>query len=192
MGRPAHLRRQRAVRQPSPMRKRLSRGFMTLVSVVAVGMTGAGYWVAHGALSGITISQALTAEDPRSSGNTMNILLIGLDSRKDQDGNDLPWSILRHLHAGDSDQGGYNTNTLILVHVGADGKVVAFSIPRDDWVPFNGVPGYNHIKIKEAYGLTKQYVANQLANQGSSSRNANSRRGAAKPAELPPCARYAV
>jgi LCP family protein required for cell wall assembly len=159
------------------MRKRLSRVFMTLVSVVAVGMTGAGYWVAHGALSGITISQALTAEDPRSSGNTMNILLIGLDSRKDQDGNDLPWSILKHLHAGDSDQGGYNTNTLILVHVGADGKVVAFSIPRDDWVAFNGVPGYNHIKIKEAYGLTKQYVANQLANQGASSQRELEARG---------------
>lgn len=99
----------------------------------------------------------------------MNILLIGLDSRKDQDGNDLPYSILKHLHAGDSDDGGYNTNTLILVHVSADNKVVAFSIPRDDWVPFSGVPGYNHIKIKEAYGLTKQYVAQKLANQGTSS-----------------------
>jgi LCP family protein required for cell wall assembly len=142
---------------------------MSLVSVVAVLMTGAGYYVAHGALSGITISEALTPDDPRSSGNNMNILLIGLDSRKDQEGNDLPWSILKQLHAGDSDQGGYNTNTLILVHVGADGKVVAFSIPRDDWVPFTGVPGYNHIKIKEAYGLTKQYVANKLASQGASS-----------------------
>lgn len=142
---------------------------MTLVSVAAIGLTGAGYYVAHGALGGITVSDALRPDDPRSSGNNMNILLIGLDSRKDQDGNDLPWSILKHLHAGDSDDGGYNTNTLILVHVGADDKVVAFSIPRDDWVPFNGVPGYNHIKIKEAYGLTKQYVANKLANQGTSS-----------------------
>jgi LCP family protein required for cell wall assembly len=139
---------------------------MTLVSVGAVLMTGAGYYVAHGALGGITVSDALSPEDPRSSGDNMNILLIGLDSRKDQDGNDLPWSILKHLHAGDSDNGGYNTNTLILIHVGADNKVVAFSIPRDDWVPFNGVPGYNHIKIKEAYGLTKQYVANKLASQG--------------------------
>lgn len=126
--------RHRAVPQPSRIRKRLSRGVMTLVSVVALLMTGAGYWVAHGALGGITISQALTPEDPRSSGNNMNILLIGLDSRKDQEGNDLPWSVLKQLHAGDSDDGGYNTNTLILVHVGADGKVVAFSIPRDDWV----------------------------------------------------------
>jgi LCP family protein required for cell wall assembly len=142
---------------------------MTMVSLGAVLLTGGGYWVAHGALGGITVSQALSPEDPRSSGNNMNILLIGLDSRKDQDGNDLPWSILKQLHAGDSDDGGYNTNTLILVHVGANDKVVAFSIPRDDWVPFNGVPGYHHIKIKEAYGLTKQYVAQKLANQGASS-----------------------
>ncbi|MBX9638595.1 MAG: LCP family protein [Mycobacteriaceae bacterium] len=159
------------------MRKGLTRGFMALVSVVAVVMTGAGYWVAHGALGGITISQALTPEDPRSSGNNTNILLIGLDSRKDQDGNDLPWSILKQLHAGDSDDGGYNTNTLILVHVGADGKVVAFSIPRDDWVPFTGAPGYQHIKIKEAYGLTKQHVAEKLANQGVSDRKELETRG---------------
>jgi LCP family protein required for cell wall assembly len=170
-------RRHRAVRQPSPVRKGLARGLMSLVSVVAVLLTGAGYWVAHGALGGITVSQALSPEDPRSSGDNMNILLIGLDSRKDQDGNDLPWSILKQLHAGDSDDGGYNTNTLILVHVGADGKVVAFSIPRDDWVPFNGVPGYNHIKIKEAYGLTKQYVAQKLANQGASSQRELETRG---------------
>ena len=162
-------RRHRAVRQPSRFRKGLTRTLGALVSVAAVGLTGAGYYVAHGALGGITVSNALQPDDPRSSGDDMNILLIGLDSRKDQDGNDLPWSILKHLHAGDSDDGGYNTNTLILVHVSADNKVVAFSIPRDDWVPFTGVPGYNHIKIKEAYGLTKQYVANKLANQDASS-----------------------
>ena len=158
--------RHRAVPQRSPLRKGLTRAFMSLVSVGAVLMTGAGYYVAHGALGGITVSDALSPEDPRSSGNEMNILLIGLDSRKDQDGNDLPNSILKQLHAGDSDDGGYNTNTLILVHVSADDKVVAFSIPRDDWVAWNGVPGYNHIKIKEAYGLTKQYVAQKLVNQG--------------------------
>jgi LCP family protein required for cell wall assembly len=161
--------RHRAPRQPSRFRKGLARTLGALVSVAAVGLTGAGYYVAHGALGGITVSNALQPDDPRSSGDNMNILLIGLDSRKDQDGNDLPWSILKHLHAGDSDDGGYNTNTLILVHVGADDKVVAFSIPRDDWVPFTGVPGYNHIKIKEAYGLTKQYVAQKLANQGTAS-----------------------
>ena len=74
--------------------------------------------------------------------------------------------VLKHLHAGDSDDGGYNTNTLILAHVSADDRVTAFSIPRDDWVSFNGVPGYNHIKIKEAYGLTKQYVEQKMIDKG--------------------------
>ena len=122
--------------------------------------------MAHGVLGGITVSAALGSEDPKSSGGAMNVLLIGLDSRKDQNGNDLPWKILKHLHAGDSDDGGYNTNTLILAHVSADDRVTAFSIPRDDWVSFTGVPGYNHIKIKEAYGLTKQYVEQKLINKG--------------------------
>ncbi|OBI49347.1 transcriptional regulator, LytR family protein [Mycobacterium kyorinense] len=148
------------------MRRRLTRGAVALVSVLAVLATGAGWWMAHGVLGGITVSEALSSDDPHSSGGEMNILLIGLDSRKDQDGNELPDAILNRLHAGDSDAGGYNTNTLILVHVGADDKVTAFSIPRDDYVPFSGVPGYNHIKIKEAYGLTKDYAEQKLMNQG--------------------------
>src|SRR3984893_4431470 len=134
--------------------------------MVAVLATGSGWWMAHGVLGGITVSQALSSEDPKSTGDAMNVLLIGLDSRKDQNGNDLPWTLLKHLHAGDSDDGGYNTNTLILAHVTADDRVTAFSIPRDDWVPFTGVPGYNHIKIKEAYGLTKQYVEQKLIDKG--------------------------
>jgi LCP family protein required for cell wall assembly len=140
--------------------------FLAVLAVIVVVATGSGWWMAHGMLGGITVSQALSSQDPKSTGDGQNILLIGLDSRKDQDGNDLPWAMLKHLHAGDSDDGGYNTNTLILVHVSADDRVTAFSIPRDDWVPFNGVPGYNHIKIKEAYGLTKQYVEQKMINKG--------------------------
>lgn len=155
-------------RKPAPwqIRRRLARGAVALVSVLAVLATGAGWWMAHGVLGGVTVSQALGSDDPHSAGGAMNILLIGLDSRKDQDGNELPWAVLKHLHAGDSDDGGYNTNTLILVHVGADDKVTAFSIPRDDYVPFTGVPGYKHIKIKEAYGLTKAYAEQKLMNNG--------------------------
>jgi LCP family protein required for cell wall assembly len=140
--------------------------FFAMVALVVVLATGSGWWMAHGMLGGITVSQALSSQDPKSTGNAMNLLLIGLDSRKDQDGNDLSWNLLKHLHAGDSDDGGYNTNTLILAHVSADDRVTAFSIPRDDWVKFNGVPGYNHIKIKEAYGLTKQYVEQKLIDKG--------------------------
>jgi LCP family protein required for cell wall assembly len=169
--------RHRLPRSPSRIRRGLARGGAALMSVAAVALTATGYWVAHGALGGVNVSEALGSEDPRSTGDEMNILVIGLDSRKDQDGDELPSAILDRLHAGDTDAGGYNTNTLILVHVGADDKVVAFSIPRDDYVAFNGVPGYNHIKIKEAYGLTKYYTEDKLEQDGVDSQKELETRG---------------
>jgi LCP family protein required for cell wall assembly len=97
----------------------------------------------------------------------MNILLIGLDTRKDQNGNNLPEEVLSQLHAGDGEEGGYNANTLILVHIPADmKKITAVSIPRDDYVPVTGIPGYTNAKIKEAYGLKKAAVQDQLINRG--------------------------
>lgn len=166
--------------RPTPAAKRrraLVHACWALIAVAAVLATGSGWWMAHGMMGGITVSSALGSDDPKSSGGAMNILLIGLDSRKDQNGNDLPWAVLKHLHAGDSEDGGYNTNTLILAHVSTDDRVTAFSIPRDDWVPFTGVPGYNHIKIKEAYGLTKQYVEQKLIDKGVSDQKELETRG---------------
>ncbi|MGI9126197.1 MAG: LCP family protein [Mycobacterium sp.] len=142
------------------------RTLLVFLAVLVFTATGLGYWQAHGLLGGITVSHALGIDFPRSSGGGTNILLIGLDSRKDQQGNDLPADILEKLHAGDSSSGGYNTNTLILVHIGTDDRVVAFSIPRDDYVTVDGITGYDHIKIKEAYGLTKAQTEDELETQG--------------------------
>lgn len=147
--------------------ERVARVCAALVAAAVLVATGAGWWTFHGLLSGITVSQALGADEPRSTGKAVNILLIGLDSRKDQNGNDLPQNMLDELHAGDSTSGGYNTNTLILVHLAEDGGVEAFSIPRDDYVDVSGiVPGYHHIKIKEAYGLTKADTEQKHADGG--------------------------
>ena len=60
------------------------------VSAVVLVATALGWYSVHGMLGGINVSSALGADAPRSSGGEMNILLIGLDSRKDQQGNDLP------------------------------------------------------------------------------------------------------
>lgn len=155
---------------PGPRRvltARILRGVLAVVTAALVAATGAGWWTLHGLLSGITVSQALGSDAPRSTDSAINILLIGLDSRKDQNGDDLPQELLDQLHAGDSTSGGYNTNTLILVHLAADGGVEAFSIPRDDYVNVSGiVPGYHNIKIKEAYGLTKADEEQKLADDG--------------------------
>lgn len=147
-----------------------ARAGIALASVAVVTITGVGWWSVHRAIDGITVSRALDAlggDAPRSGKGAMNVLLMGLDSRKDQNGNDLPQDVLDKLHAGDSDAGGYNTNTLILVHIAADDQVRAFSIPRDDYVTVDGiVPGYTHIKIKEAYGLTKADTEQKLVDEG--------------------------
>jgi LCP family protein required for cell wall assembly len=146
------------------------RAGFALASVAVVAVTGVGWWGVHGVIGGITVSRALDAlgaDAPRSGKGAMNVLLMGLDSRKDQNGNDLPQALLDKLHAGDSDAGGYNTNTLILVHIAADDQVTAFSIPRDDYVTVDGiVAGYSHIKIKEAYGLTKADTEQNLVDEG--------------------------
>ena len=147
--------------------QRIRRAAVSALAALAVTTTGIGWWSVDGVLGGITQSGALGAGTPASTGTALNILLIGLDSRKDQSGNALPQTILDLLHAGDSSSGGYNTNTLILMHLTADGAAQAFSIPRDDYVDVTAVvPGYDHVKIKEAYGLSKADAEQKLVDQG--------------------------
>ena len=76
----------------------------------------------------------------QSNGGDTNILLLGLDSRRDNNGNNLPRKLLDLMHVGSSSAvGGYNTNTMILIHIPAGGKnAVAISIPRDDYVAVAG------------------------------------------------------
>ncbi|MEV5646931.1 LCP family protein [Nocardia sp. NPDC052254] len=136
-------------------------------AVVVVTGTGFAYYTERSVDQGFTRSNAISDADAAALDGDLNILLIGLDTRKDQNGNDLPKDILDQLHAGDGSEGGYNANSLILVHIPKDlKKITAFSIPRDDYVPVSGIPGYDHAKIKEAYGLKKATVEQKLENQG--------------------------
>ncbi|MFI6052711.1 LCP family protein [Streptomyces violascens] len=138
---------------------------LALAGVVLVLCAAAGGWYLYRDLAGsIGTSHALGDNAPKSVGGDTNILLMGLDSRKDQNGDDLPPEVLDKLHAGSSDIGGYNTNTLILLHVPGDGsKAKAFSVPRDDLVD---IPGHGQDKIKKAYGLEKARTEEKLAAQG--------------------------
>src|SRR5580700_2761412 len=89
-----------------------------------------------------------------------NILLMGLESRTDWNGNILPDDVLKALHACNAQEiaagcGGNDTNTLILIHIPAGGKkAIGFSIPRDDWITFpTAYDGQSQGKIDQAYGL---------------------------------------
>ena len=101
-----------------------------------------------------------------------NILLMGLESRTDWNGNILPDDVLKALHAGTAQEiaagmGGNATNTLILIHIFANGgKAVGFSIPRDDWVTFpTAYDGQSQGKIDQAYGFALAAAENQAKAQ---------------------------
>jgi LCP family protein required for cell wall assembly len=102
-----------------------------------------------------------------------NILVMGLESRKDWDGNVLPANVLAAMHAGsvqgveDGGVGGWTTNTLILIHIFPGGKkAVGFSIPRDDWVTYpTSYLGQSQGKVDQAYGDALSQEVDQVAQQ---------------------------
>jgi LCP family protein required for cell wall assembly len=136
----------------------------SLASAFVMAITGIGWTGYHTALGKIILSHALP-NVPTPPGVDQNILLMGLDSRLDQNGQPLPPEMYEALHAGDETSGGYNANVLIVVHIsGGDGPVTAVSIPRDDYVDLSGCPGsVCKGKIKQAYGLAYQQSLNSQA-----------------------------
>ena len=81
-----------------------------------------------------------TARSATPADGATDILLVGVDSRTDAQGNPLPADVLRSLGAGAAD-GVVNTDTMMLVRIPNDGgRAVAFSIPRDSYVP---IPGHS-------------------------------------------------
>jgi LCP family protein required for cell wall assembly len=106
----------------------------------------------------------------------MNILLMGLESRTDYNGNVLSSQLLTAMHAGsvygveNEGVGGQDTNTLILIHIFAGGKkAVGFSIPRDDWVTYpHTYDGQTQGKIDQAYGDAWAQNLSQTLNSGMS------------------------
>jgi LCP family protein required for cell wall assembly len=102
---------------------------------------------------GISISNSPTV-------GAMNILVMGLESRTNYQGQTLPNSLLTAMHAGNAsavsegEVGAQDTDTLILIHIFAGGqKAVGFSIPRDDLVtyPHPSYLGITRGKIDQAY-----------------------------------------
>jgi LCP family protein required for cell wall assembly len=135
--------------------------FGALMSSVIVVLTGIAWLTYQDVSTGITTTAALDGAPP-SIGVDQNILIVGLDSRRDQQGQPLPQDILGAMHAGDESSGNYDADVLIVVHMPAgDGPVIAISIPRDDYVDLPGCPTSEcQGKIKAAYRLAYESVMN--------------------------------
>ncbi|GLW56879.1 LCP family protein [Kitasatospora phosalacinea] len=169
-GRPAAERRgpRRVVpRRPGPG-VIAGRAVACCLSLAVLGTSGFA-WYTTSQLNAVNRSRALDdarKDAPAHLDSSVNILLIGLDSRKNMDGTDLPKEFVQdELHAGSSEIGGYNTNSLIVLHIPPSGKAQAVSIPRDDWVQTYGADGRMH-KIKEAYGYAKEAAEEKLRAKG--------------------------
>ncbi len=117
-----------------------------LLSVVLLATGGWGWYLGRVAEASVNRMDAIpTSGNGGTShdGAAMNLLLVGSDTR-----DDLSKAQQVQLNAG-ADGGGVNTDTMILVHVPADGSRASFvSFPRDSYVQ---IPGHGWDKLNSAY-----------------------------------------
>jgi LCP family protein required for cell wall assembly len=156
----------------SPARRTARRTGWYVLSCLLAALVLLASGLAHVVVADVSSIGGSHAIASGPSTGAQNILLMGLESRRDWDGNILPASILAQLHAGNARAvahgvGGNDTNTLILIHIPAGGrKAVGFSIPRDDWVSFADTVGPEQRgKIDQAYGVSMYYEQEKLRAQ---------------------------
>jgi LCP family protein required for cell wall assembly len=154
-------------------------GAFCLLAAVLLVVSGYAHKVVHLASNlekGIAISgSGVSVSGPNVPAE--NILVMGLESRTNYQGQTLPESLLVAMHAGDASSvaagelGSQDTNTLILIHIFAGGKkAVGFSIPRDDLVTYpETYDGQTEGKIDGAYAYAYvQYVNEYYGKQSNS------------------------
>jgi anionic cell wall polymer biosynthesis LytR-Cps2A-Psr (LCP) family protein len=157
-------------------------GYAVACAAAAIVLVVSGY--AHDVVS---LTSALGDGASLGSGpstGAMNILLMGLESRTNFQGQVLSARQLTETHSGNYSQvaagleGSQDTDTLILIHVFAGGqKATGFSIPRDDVVNYphevypNGTsaPGYTEGKIDAAYAYAYDQSLSQTVGSDMSS-----------------------
>ncbi|MFD0199608.1 MULTISPECIES: LCP family protein [Saccharothrix] len=154
------------------------RVLIALLSAAVLVAAGYGWSTVQRVQESVNTTDVLTAlsdvpNAPPANDGATDILLVGSDSRTDAQGVPLPDHVLRKLRTEATDT--LNTDTIIVMRVPHDGrKAHAVSIPRDTYVP---IPGLREEKINSAYGLTKFFTMERLANEGVSDLTERSKAG---------------
>ncbi len=156
--------------KPAPRARRNSfRGAkiaLAVVSLLVMGLTGYAWAAMQGLVNGLNYANVISdgGGGDKPADGARDILLVGLDSRTDAQGNPLSREVLDELRAGEAD-GELNTDSLIFVHIPNDGsKAVAISLPRDTYVDIPG--GYGKHKINSAYARAMLSARKDLQKQG--------------------------
>lgn len=142
--------------------------FVALVSAAVLLITSYGWNKLRTTNDGIVktevISEELAKQGPKPLDGAVDILLVGIDSRTDAQGNPLSDEVLAMLNGGIAD-GEQNTDTMILVHIPVDGtRAVAISFPRDSYVEM--ADGFGKHKLNSAFARQRNTVDQQLRSQG--------------------------
>ena len=162
-GSPARRRTGPADAPPSRPRTLLRRLRLAAVAASALVLLVNGTaWGLYRDLTGGIVTTNVIATG--SNSGPQDILLVGVDSRTDAQGNPLPQEVLEQLHTGGDNPRVLNSDTIILLHVPeGGGAAVAFSIPRDSYVD---IPGYRQDKINAAYPAVQALTAERLVGDG--------------------------
>jgi LCP family protein required for cell wall assembly len=125
-----------------------------VVSVVVLVISGAMWNFYRSFSTKITHINAVPAS-ANTDGKDQNILLVGNDSRSGLSAAELK-DVATQAEAG------LNTDTMLLVHIPADGRqATAVSLPRDSWVDIPGV-GMHKLNAAYANGACANGCGNQL------------------------------
>jgi LCP family protein required for cell wall assembly len=127
----------------------VARSLAAVLSVLLLAGSGWGWYLVRVADASVSRTDALPGSGNSDvngrdhAGSEMNLLLVGMDSRKG-----LTPEQQREFVTGDED-GLHNTDTMMIVHIPADGSGASFvSLPRDTYV---SIPGYGKAKLNSAY-----------------------------------------
>ncbi|GHE13047.1 LCP family protein [Klenkia taihuensis] len=125
------------------------RGLAAVLSMLLVAGSGWGWYLVRVAEASVNRTDAIPTtgntdiNGDTHAGQAMNMLLVGVDSRAG-----LTQEQIDEYATGDPDDL-HNTDTMMLVHVPADGSAASFvSFPRDMYVQ---IPGHGRGKLNSAY-----------------------------------------
>jgi LCP family protein required for cell wall assembly len=123
----------------------------SVITVIVLGTSGWGWYLGKVAEASVNRTDAIpTSGNTGGGGSAMNLLLVGNDSRASATPAEL-----KQLNTQANP--GLNTDTMILVHVPADGSGASFvSFPRDSYVE---IPGHGWDKLNAAYADGHEFDA---------------------------------
>jgi LCP family protein required for cell wall assembly len=143
----------------------MGRSVAAVLSVLLLAGSGWGWYLARVAEASVSRTDAIPdtgnsdANGKHHAGSEMNLLLVGMDSR-----NGLTAEQQEEFSTGEAD-GVLNTDSMMLVHIPADGSGASFvSLPRDTYVP---IPGYGSGRLNSAYARGYNATEGSDAEKGS-------------------------